>query len=354
MILILVPLLVFIFAVSYKKSKPLAFAIMALAWILFAFNYDNPDYDNYVARYDSISTWFGVLEQGVSDIGFALIMRWFYVIGFNDYYHFKFVFIIIPLLCYHFFAIKSVKYLAFWAFLYFAFYTTLDITQLRNFVGFSLVLVLFPLLERDSIKSNIMFLIGVLFASTIHFSMAFFGVMGLRMVKSKKKRVLLIIIVLIVVFVLRGVLFSSMQESSYYNKVDGYTRTSILGALVTSFLFVANYLMMHFNYLQYKKDTRSGEISNEKVAYEMNLVNTLSLYLLFLIPFVFINAMPSRILRFASLIEIGFLLNYAYLSNRRRKKLITICFSIAFFFFIWTLGAVIDGLKYNYFFNYFI
>lgn len=165
---------------------------------------------------------------------------------------------------------------------------------------------------------------------------------------------LLIIIALIVVFILRGVLIGSIQESTYYNKVDGYTRTSILGALVISFLFVANYLIIHFNYLQYKKDTKSGEITNEKVAYEMNLVNSLSLYLLFLIPFVFINAMPFRILRFSSLIEIGFLLNYAYLSNRRCKKLIAICFSIALFFFFWTSVAAIDGLKYNYILNYFI
>lgn len=189
MILLILLFVVLVCVLSYKKSKLVAFAVMVLAWILFAFNYDNPDYENYVARYDSISTWFGVLEQGVSDVGFALIMRWFYVIGFNVYYHFKFVFIIIPLLCYYYFAIKSVKYFAIWAFLYLAFYTTLDITQLRNFVGFSLVLVLFPLLERDSIKSNIMFLVGVFFASTIHFSMAFFGVMGLRMVKRKNTNI---------------------------------------------------------------------------------------------------------------------------------------------------------------------
>ena len=238
--LLFILLIVFVCALSSKKSKPLALFIMTLTWALFAFNYDNPDYENYVAKFNNVSSWFGIFSQGISDVGFGLIMRWFYVIGVPDYYHFKIIVSGILLLSYFYFSTKNIKYCAYWSFLYFTFYAILDVTQFRNFVGFSLVMTLFPLLEKDNLKSIILFLIGVFFASTIHFSMSFFLIMGLRLVKKKHSRILLIALSVVAIFTMRDSLFGSLQESSYYNKVDDYTRTSMLGALVTTTLFVAN------------------------------------------------------------------------------------------------------------------
>lgn len=353
---VLILFIVLICALSNKNSKHITFAIFVIAWVLFAFNYENPDYDNYVTRFENISTtWLGVVDQGISDVGFGLIMRWIYVLGAQDYYQFKFIVSAISLLCYFYFSSKSLRYSAFWAFLYLAFYLTLDIIQFRNFVAFSVILALFPLLEKDTFKSNILYLIGVLIASTIHFSMAFFLIMGLRLIKKKRTKIVLIVISLIVIFILRTTLFNSLQETSYYNKVDNYTRTSILGALVTTSLFAANYLLVHHFYLQSLKVNKVNGSQGQRILSDMSLANNIALYLLILIPFIFINTMPSRILRFASIIEIGYLLNYASIvSEGRRKKLMIICFLIAFFFFIWTTASVIDELKHNYILDYFI
>ena len=339
---------------SYKRNQSITLLIFFLAWMLFAFNYDNPDYENYVYRFDRISvTWVGIVNQGISDIGFGLIMHWFNIMGVQDYYHFKFIISAISLACLFYFSAKCVKYCAYWAFLYLTFYAILDITQFRNFVGFSIVLALFPLLEKDTLRSNISFLIGVFFASTIHFSMAFFLIMGLRLIKKERKRLHLIIVSLIAILMLRDSVFGLLQDTTYYNKVDAYSRTSLLGALVTSILFVGNYFLMHYFHLHSKKIATTKEVVVHAVQKELSLANNIALYMLILIPFVFINSMPVRILRFASLIEIGYLLNYAFLVDKRtRQKIIAICFIIAVFFYFWTTNSAVDGLKHNYVIDY--
>jgi hypothetical protein len=352
MILFLILTLLLVWSLSSKKSKPVAFVILAIAWLLFAFNYDNPDYSNYVIRFDAVSSWYGIAEQGVTDAGFSLIMHWFYVLGIDDYFQFKLIISAISLLCYFYFAKRSLVYPAFWAFLYLAFYTTLDITQLRNFIAFSFILALFPLLEKDTFKADIAFLIGVLFVSTIHFSMLFFLVMGLKLIKKKELKIALAIIVLLALYVVGGRLTGALQSSMYYDKVDAYARTSSLGAMVTTSLFVVNYLIVHFIY---EKSKMGLQAANKTISTELTLANNLALYLLLLIPFVFINSLPIRILRLSTLIELGYLLNYASAINgRKRNYMLALCFLIALFYFVWMSGGALDGLRYNYLLEYFI
>ena len=353
MVLLIIILGVCFLTVKFKSSKLLTFIVLLLAWLLIAFNYDNPDYDNYVIRFDNVSTWVGVATQGIMDAGFSLLMRLFYVLGVQDYYHFKLIISGISLLLFLLFSMKNVRYHAFWAFLYLVFYAILDVTQFRNFVAFSVVLALFPLLERNTFKSNILFLIGVLFATTIHFSMAFFLVMGLRLIKNERTRILLIAVLAIAVFVLRSSIWGSLQDTTYYNRVDDYARTSVLGALLTSTLFLCNYLIMHYFYLQSRKNAINNEKAVLVVQQSLSVANSFALYLLFLVPFVFINSMPVRILRFASLIEIGYLLNYAILIEKKKRSMVfLITLLLAVFFYFWTASNALDGLKYNYILDY--
>lgn len=344
-------ILFFVFFVSHrwKESNAIAACIFVMAWLLFAYNYDNPDYDNYVLKFDLVSDWLGVVGMGGSDLGFSLVMRLFYLLGTRTYDEFKFCISFVSLTLLFVNGVHKVRYVAIWAFIYLIFYTTLDITQIRNFVAFSFVINLLPLLTHNNKKAMLKYLLGVLFASTIHFSMAFFLIIPLLYIKKKVIRLGGALIVLVLVYAYSGIILSS----SYYDKVDAYERTTILGALVTSFLFVSNFCLMFYLNKKYNHDFHKGKIFYSQVMEdELELGKKIAMAMLLLIPFVFINSMPIRLLRFMSLVEVGYIMNYAaLLRSHYRKGMIVLCYIIGVFMFVWVSIGAFEGLTKNYIFN---
>ena len=162
----------------------------------------------------------------------------------------------------------------------------------------------------------------------------------------------LILLAIVIVYTLRGFIINS----SYFAKVENYSRSSVLGAIVTSSIIVGNYFMMVFIRWKYKKiNINHPNKTVAVIASDFEIGRKVALAMLLFIPFVFINSMPLRILRFMSLVEIGYLLNYAAILPKRDSRIIlALCFLIGLFMFIWVASPALEGLTQNYILDFFL
>ena len=352
LIIYFILIVLFILVLRYKKNNYLAFVVFSIAWVLFAYNYDNADYENYVARFDAVFSSLGGGTQTIAEPGVALVMRWFCFLGVENYEQFKFWIAMISLGLFLFYGIKHVKYVATWAFIYLVCYSTLDVTQFRSFIAFSFVLPCIPLLQQKGLIPKAVYVMVTLFASSIHFSMLFFLVLPLLFIKNTTVKLSLILLAIVIVYTLRGFIINS----SYFAKVENYSRSSVLGAIVTSSIIVGNYFMMVFIRWKYKKiNINNPNKTVAVIASDFEIGRKVALAMLLFIPFVFINSMPLRILRFMSLVEIGYLLNYAAILPKRDSRIIlALCFLIGLFMFIWVASPALEGLTQNYILDFFL
>lgn len=170
-----------------RKSRILTLTLFLMLWLFFGFNTNNPDYHNYTLKYQGYNN---------SDLGFALILKLFYKLGFS-YQHFLIIISFVGLLI---LAISIKKYtndLKLVFALYFIFPFLLDIVQIRNFIVSVIIVSSIHYLESTKKIDTLKFIIAVLFATSIHSSAIFYlSFLLLRIVKIKHLSIFISLIIL--------------------------------------------------------------------------------------------------------------------------------------------------------------
>ena len=167
--------------INLKNIKFVIF--FAITWILFAFNTDNADYQNYANAFKNVG--YG-LENNYFETGFLFLTRLAILVGLN-YPAFLAMIATISLLL----VASSVFYLtnnrSFVWLLYTIYPFVFDVVQYRNFLAFSIVFFALRFLVDENKKSLLKFVLLVIIATTIHSSSIIYFAFLLVKVKSNKK-----------------------------------------------------------------------------------------------------------------------------------------------------------------------
>lgn len=310
-----------------KKSLPIFMVLVGLCIILMGYNYDNPDYENYVIRYD-IATYPNTDNMlSLLDISDSSIQAFCKEIGVQTYGQYRLVLSSILFMVFGCFAYKKCNYCNLYLVLYILFYLILDIIQIRNFEAFVVLLPFIPLLSRKGLVPTILYIGGVLLSSTIHFSMVFFSIFALISIDSKRIKFSLLLLALVTY----SYAFSLLQQTEAFERVSGYAHSSIIGALFNSVFVVFNYYILNNVFCKKCEQYSSNAIIFHGLT--PAFIKSFNIVLLFIIPIFFINASIGRVFRYASLVNLIFMLNtLGCCTNKQKKGLIALILMYVFFF----------------------
>lgn len=334
-----------LFIAWMKPTSNFILLIMLLVCVvLMGYNTNNPDYDNYVTRFELASypddgNIFSLLD--VSDNIFQSFCK---DIGITTYEQYR---LILSCLIFSLFGLvvkRECYFSNIFIIIYIVAFLLLDIVQIRNFEAFVLLLPFFSILGQNTLRTTILYMIGVVFSSTFHFSMLFFLLFGLIYIKSRSKRMLLLIVLGCVLFPI----FTQLSEGAIGVRLSSYSKSSVIGALFGISFVIANFLCIKNVANVPTSIPNSIRISNfsSSFIYEINYM------LLFLIPFYFINGTAIRIFRFTCIINLIFLLNTIYTTNSKRRKrqlILLVMFYIFYFgcYFIYSNPYIFPFVLFN-------
>jgi len=311
-------LFIFLFLIllgfHFRKSKIFSAILFFFTWILIGWNTNNADFENYKIRFEYTDYDFTKIDF-FGEQGFNLL-NYFGSSLHLDYLHFK---IIISFIClflifrviyiyarYHTLVIAS----------YCLFLFVLDVTQLRNFIAFSIVLSALPLLIKNKFTANIWYVLWVLIACTIHISSIFYLIFVFANVKFNKK---LLIIWVLAVFVIKTTIYQYIN-SMVVKANDYQDKVSFLGFIMYTIIQIIN--LIYLSKIHTKKI--SIKLSHEQKQITVSdLVLNINWLLLFLLPFYLDSITFSRLFRNMTLFNFIFITNHFTFSKKINFNMVT-------------------------------
>ena len=295
-----------------SKSQAITFLIFVFAFLLLGFNYQNPDYDNYLDRYDySITFWANAVENtSTLEPGWVLLT----FLG-NDVLGLSFSewHALLALLCYvsiYSFVRRFFYNQALVAASYLVTIFIVDVVQLRFFTAMCIIIWGFAVLfsERNRLIKTILYTLIIIIASTVHISSIFCLPFVLSLYGIKPKHIIAMLLIVTLAKVTIYSYFSAIFESGKTEKYEGLSSTA--GAVFVSLVQIANALFLS---LFPQKQTMIGSKFTQNVI-NQDYVKKINWFLLLLIPFYFDTAQYQRVFRYVVL------LNFCYLSYQCNNK----------------------------------
>ena len=188
-------LMIILLNIFMKNNKVLFFSTIFFMWILAGWSYGTADYFIYSDMYN----WSSNASQiSNTEIGFSLLMRISNTLGFSFQQFLMIIFAVgLALIGYTIMKYSNTPNMV--LAIYFIFTFIINVTQFRQFLATAIFVFSFKyLLIRDR-KSDIKYIIGILLASSVHFSSIF---MLLLLVPKKLNIKKVIVITSIVTFML--------------------------------------------------------------------------------------------------------------------------------------------------------
>lgn len=304
-VLLTIYFIIIVSGIIKGKSKVIFGLTFVMAWVLIAGNYSNPDYEQYVLRYES-----GLYVT--VDIGYSFICNIFYNLGWS-FGHFKYLLSFVCLLLIFRTLYKFSRYPALSAALFLLFPLIVDITQLRNFVAYSIVFTAIPYLFEDKKLSTLKYVAIVMIAATVHITSAFYLLFVLSKYKVKAWHIVLLAIGAYLVKESAKLLFTIRFET---NKLETLVQTSMSGFIFNAFIIVASTLLIWHIYNE-KKNLISSNKLWVRICYE-NTWLLCNLAFLIIIPFMLDNGNYSRIFRNMAIMNVIFIANSYYLKKESK------------------------------------
>lgn len=299
------------FAISgiiFRNSKPLCFIIFVLIWILF-WTDSTADYNSYKHIYTSDS---------FRDYGFSILCLIGRKIGLN-FFQFYLTTSTIALLLYLKFVFRYSYCCSLCAALYLLFIVCFDIVQFRNFLAFSLILNVIPLLFYPNLKNTATYCIVVFLASTIHLTMGFFFLFAIFNKKTLSKRYLKkslpILVIFIAILYIVTIKNSDRIESMYtaYDRgVSNTTKIALCTMVIGNILFV-KYWDSRKTFL--KLTTQESALTNNPY----HSVLYFNILMLCILPLAFHALDVLRLFKYIAII------NFAFISNKFARSSKVIC-----------------------------
>lgn len=201
--------------------------------------------------------------------------------------------------------------------LYLLYPALIDTIQIRFFTAMTLTLIGILFLEKQKVWSTIVFIIIVLFASTIHTSALFYLVFAMYPIINKNanrfKYLIISISVLLIIF--RKELlsfisrFSNNRQMQYFDSTSGVTSGSRYVLLIAIISIIIMYLINSQIYQIISTDTVFSD-NDKKTA---SIIKNISLMFFLLIPLVILSNELFRVFR------ISFILSYILIAILNKK-----------------------------------
>lgn len=180
-----------VLAFVYKKNKYVTIMVFAFIAILFCCNTANADLDNYIRQYNGVKIY-------ASEPLYNLFGQWFFAMG-ADFYIFRGFFFLLALVLITWTLCRLTPYPAPALFMYSVYPLSLDVTQIRYAIAYSIVFfgVYYLMRFQNTHKKAdlIIFLLSVLIATGFHYVCALFAILGLLALDIRKHRVLYLIVI---------------------------------------------------------------------------------------------------------------------------------------------------------------
>lgn len=322
----LIFLLLIVLGFVSRKSKLVFWLILIYICILFGWNYDNPDFGGYQLQYENDE--FGRVFFFSGEIGFDIMC----MIGNHFHLSFQQFRILIAFIFYPLFfhIIKThTKNVSLVASLYFSCFFILDVTQIRNFISFVIVLFAFSKYIKPEFRfrNAVLYSLFVILATTIHFTSFFFLLFLLVYRKVNWK---LIIFLVAGAAVIRTGIYTFLYDN--FGKLLTYNEggMSLLSSISFSVVQVANCFFIKYMCNRHMKNNGYKDI-----------IIAINIILLGILPFYWDGAIYTRLFRFTAIINILFLADGVFDSKSNRDKLFLCCYSV--YFLVMFLLLSLDG-----------
>ena len=281
-----------------RNSKIVAFLLFALLWVLFGWNTDNADYANYERGYSSAHGAF----RFNSEVGFQLLYKLFILAGL-EYKHFLIILSFIGLLIIY----KTIKIytenIAIVLALYLIFPFIIDVVQFRNFLIMSIVLYGTHFIIEEKRRGTLIFVILVLFATSIHYSALFY--LFFILIRQKNISSLTILSLIITVFGLITVFTDLIPNLAMIfvpsEKIDHWFSNRFnWGIIIAVVIYAINYFFIHYAYLKIRSETESKRQERDNNSQNTNFkfveaVYKINIILLMLFPLLVFNMIFFRL-----------------------------------------------------------
>lgn len=331
-----------------KKIYLKGFIFVFCIWILSALNYANPDMENYKNLYLVIGQ--GIRVKSIES-GFCLFMAVTNKIGLS-YNEFIFIYFTIAILIF----IRALSFfeknLRFVLGLYIIFPLFLDIVQIRNFMAMSIVLFSLRYLMKNNFLNIVLYVIGILIASTFH-SIALCYLVFLFFIKREKKGVFILLIA-IGIMVLLLMFPEVLKNAIHIEKAKRYMENFLYGTQLHTKILFALYFLFYAYILKLLSNNTSNVIRGSEYS-KVTLVYKISKVMFIFLPILFFDVDFFRIYRNLLPVFNATICNQIkYLSTENRiffKCILVIFMLLSFYFFIaiYTFEDVfISIMRYNY------
>lgn len=322
----------FVFAIFFlglvivcPRSRLLLLILSFYGACVLGFNYDNHDYENYVNRfkwatYPNTDDLLTILDFG-SNFFYAFVKD----IGVMDYERFLILQAFLIFAFVGVFAYKKCLYPNLYIYIYIVCFLIIDTIQIRNFVAFLILLPFIPYLGHCDKKSLFMYLFGLFLSTSYHFSMISFSIFTLLFVKSRIRKVIFVTFILLLLIAFSSI-FSQMPA---FERVDGYTRSSLWGAIfMSSHCLISTFFIVK---VFYPSSAQNSEL--KKMSISPDLIKRMNIVFLLILPIFLINASISRMFRFVAMINILFMLNVIYYSIGKKRQMLSFVLFVYIFYF---------------------
>lgn len=254
-----------IFSFLKKDSKILFVLMLSWMWLLFTFNYDNADYEMYRNIYEG--------HYGSSEILFSYLCRFFYNIGFSfEVFRGIYCFVCLILIGTTINKYSNSKNIS--LVLYFLFPFILDAVQIRHFMAISIITYALPLLNENSKKNYIKYIILNLIAVGFHYATLFYFIfIFIKKLSLKKVAVISIVLnILMIIFIKNDLIVKILLNILPENKVNIYFISDKLKSsnlllaqcfLIQIFIFVVIYICYYIYIKNNNQNIENNNIKNQ-------------------------------------------------------------------------------------------
>lgn len=297
-----IPLIIYvcliIVGIFRRNSKIVSFILLFYMWSLIGLNTYTPDYASYEAVFNG--TYYGLNM----DVGFDLCCGFFHSLGLT-FQQFRMVWALLYILLVSNFVFRNTKNPNFVLGLMLICPVLLDVSGIRSSVAYLIVMNFSMLLRVPTCKNKILFVVGVLLASTIHITSIFFLIfLGLNREMTKLQTLIVFFFVGVASIVIYSPLFNLMASILY--KVTGIYAVQkwLLGGSANThpnfigIISVALFLILYV-YIANRQEriiVSNTMSDNEIIVPVTRYLKTLAFYMLFLLPVIMISTESRRLL----------------------------------------------------------
>lgn len=290
----------FMFNIVKKNSKVLYVLLFVFLWLLFGWSSGNADSGVYISRFDNYNSLANETEKL-----FTKLLELVHEIG-GTYQTFLIIVATVGLAIIAYIIYKYSENFTFVAALYFLFPFVMDVTQIRNYTAFVIVIYGFKYLISNDKNSDLKYLICIAVAANFHFSTIVFAIMLVPKHFSIQKTIFVTVICIIVLFLVpsmfiaiqkySGVLFNSIKVEKVLDvATNRYTINTIYKTWFRVIVFFCSFLIMYYFILKPRliylkeielKKVRIGLEERKKI---IELVAKMNIVMLMILPLITIS-----------------------------------------------------------------